>query len=62
MLMLLIAGASWNEFINLRTDTLFGCRYWLIWTIFLWGIVLVTVFSGVRYFYCHRSLLAKHHV
>jgi len=62
MLMLLIAGASWNDFLNLKTDTFLGYRYWTLWTVFLWAIVLVTVFSGVRYFYCHRALLTKRQI
>ncbi len=56
MLMLLIAGASWNELFNLREDLVFGVRAWTLWTIFLWGIIILTVFSGAKYFYVNRKL------
>lgn len=56
MLMLLIAGASWNDFIDIRTSIVFGIHVWTLWNVFLWGIVLITVGSGLRYFMKHREL------
>lgn len=59
MLMLLIAGAEWNSFIYLRDTVWYGVKLWWVWNGFLWAIVLVTVFSGVGYFYKHRHLYLK---
>lgn len=56
MLMLLIAGASWNGFFDLKNDEIFGIHTWTIWTVFLWGIIIITVFSGAKYFYVNRKL------
>ncbi|MDD3119105.1 MAG: CDP-diacylglycerol--glycerol-3-phosphate 3-phosphatidyltransferase [Victivallales bacterium] len=57
MLMLLIAGADWNSFIFLRTTMLWNIiPLWVVWQYFLWAIVLVTVLSGIGYFYRHRHL------
>lgn len=58
MLMLALAGASWiNLFgFDLRRDMCCGVRFSLIWTFFLWSIVIVTIMSGMGYFIRHRSL------
>lgn len=52
MMVLLIGGASWINLIDLA-------RVKLIWNISLWGIVLITVLSGVGYFIRHRSLYSE---
>lgn len=59
MLMLLIAGASWNRIISLKEDVIFGIQAWTLWNIFLWGIIVITVFSGAKYFYVNRGLYSK---
>ena len=57
MLMLLIAGAEWNSFIFMRTTMLWNTiPLWVLWNVFLWAIVLVTLLSGFGYFYRHRHL------
>lgn len=57
MLMLLIGGASWIRLIpdlSSKTEGLFLIK--IIWNVALWGIVVITVYSGAGYFYKHRSL------
>jgi CDP-diacylglycerol--glycerol-3-phosphate 3-phosphatidyltransferase len=59
MVMLAIAGFAWvmdggDEY--LHSAKWFGVRIWYIWLTYLWGIVLVTVLSGVGYFIKYRSL------
>ena len=56
MLMLALAGASWIDLFDLRHDVFFGIKLWTIWIIFLWGIVIVTIMSGMGYFIRHRNL------
>ena len=50
MVMLAIAGASWVEIFDLKTAVWFGIKLWPIWNAYMWVIVVVTVFSGYRYF------------
>lgn len=59
MVMLAIAGTAWvidGGTDYLRSASPFGVRLWYIWIAYLCGIVLVTVFSGLRYFINYRSL------
>ena len=68
MIMLAIAGIPWfngTDGINyLRKAVLtismgdfsIGIRIWYVWLVFLFGIVLVTVLSGLGYFWRYRSL------
>ena len=68
MIMLAIAGIPWfngTDGINyLREavlsisvgDSSIGIRLWYVWLVFLFGIVLVTVLSGLGYFWRYRSL------
>ena len=56
MLMLALAGASWINLFDLRHDVFFGIRLWTIWILFLCGIVIVTIMSGMGYFIRHRGL------
>ncbi len=59
MLMLVIAGAAWvvdGGEVYMHHAVWFGVRLWYIWIAYLWGIVLVTVLSGLRYFVRHRFL------
>ena len=68
MTMLAIAGIPWfngSDGINyLRKAVLsismgdfsIGIRLWYVWLVFLFGIVLVTVLSGLGYFWRYRSL------
>jgi len=52
MMVLLIGGASWINLISLA-------KVKLIWNISLWGVVLITVLSGVGYFIRHRALYSE---
>lgn len=52
MMVLLIGGASWINIISL-------VKVRLLWNISLWGVVLITVLSGVGYFIRHRSLYSE---
>jgi CDP-diacylglycerol--glycerol-3-phosphate 3-phosphatidyltransferase len=56
MLMLALAGASWINLFDLRHDVFFGIKLWTVWIFFLWGIVIVTIMSGMGYFIRHRNL------
>ena len=68
MTMLAIAGIPWfsgsNGISCLREAVLgvsiggniIGIRLWYVWLVFLFGIVLVTVLSGIGYFWRYRNL------
>ena len=61
MTMLGIAGITWaisggTEYI--RSEYWFGIRIWHIWMMFMTGIVLVTLFSGLGYFIRFRKLFS----
>ncbi len=62
MTMLGIAGITWaisggTEYI--RTECWFGIRIWYIWMVFMTGIVLVTLFSGLGYFIRFRKIFCS---
>ncbi|MCF6177010.1 MAG: CDP-diacylglycerol--glycerol-3-phosphate 3-phosphatidyltransferase [Victivallaceae bacterium] len=50
MVMLGIAGTSWIKVFDLKTAVWFGVKLWPVWNVYMWVIVVVTVFSGFRYF------------
>ena len=59
MVMLCIAGAAWvmdGGAHYMHTATWFGVRLWYLWILYLSGIVLVTVGSGLGYFIKFRKL------
>lgn len=68
MAMLAIAGVAWfngrdgidylrGAHLMLGTEQWeFSLRLWYVWLVFLWGIVLVTVLSGLGYFIRYREL------
>jgi CDP-diacylglycerol--glycerol-3-phosphate 3-phosphatidyltransferase len=59
MVMLAIAGFAWvvdGGTNYLHTAKWFGVRIWYIWNSYLWGIVLVTLLSGLGYFIRYRSV------
>ena len=68
MTMLAIAGIPWfsgSIGINCLREAvlgvsiggnIIGIRLWYIWLAFLWGIMAVTVLSGIGYFWRYRSL------
>ena len=56
MVMLAIAGASWVWEFDLYSEKWFHIRLWYVWNAYLWGIVLVTVLSGLGYFIRFRHL------
>ena len=59
MVMLAIAGFAWvmdGGVEYLHSAKWFGVRIWYIWLTYLWGIVLVTVLSGIGYFVKYRAL------
>ena len=60
MTMLALCGASWVGWYDLH-HTVFRIgsaevRLWSIWLVFLTGIVLVTVLSGLGYFIRYRHV------
>lgn len=59
MVMLCIAGAAWvidGGDHYMHTAKWFGVRLWYLWIIYLSGIVLVTIGSGLGYFIKYRKL------
>lgn len=54
MFLLLIGGAAWIDIFDLKSIAL----VWIAWNIAVWGIVIITILSGVGYFVRHRSLYA----
>ena len=68
MIMLAIAGIPWfngTDGINYLREAVLsislgeyaiGIRLWYVWLVFLFGIVLVTVLSGLGYFWRYRNL------
>ncbi|QSH40960.1 CDP-diacylglycerol--glycerol-3-phosphate 3-phosphatidyltransferase [Lentisphaerota bacterium ZTH] len=56
MIMIFIAGLSWLTLFNLRTDMVLGFKLWSIWSIYLWIIAAITVWSGMGYFVKYRHL------
>jgi len=59
MIMLAIAGFAWamdGGTDYLREAKWFGIRIWYIWITYLWGVVLITVLSGIGYFVRYRSV------
>lgn len=59
MVMLCIAGAAWvidGGDHYMHTAKWFGIRLWYLWIIYLSGIVLVTIGSGLGYFIKYRKL------
>ncbi len=59
MLMLALAGASWVGWFDLRAARFAGVELWSVWMIFLTGIVLVTVLSGLGYFIRYRHVFCE---
>ena len=61
MSMLGLAGIAWviegnNSEPYFYNTCIWGIRIWYVWLVFLFGIVLVTVLSGLGYFWRYRSL------
>ncbi len=50
MVMIGIAGTSWIKVFDLKTATWFGIKLWPVWNGYMWVIVVITVFSGFKYF------------
>ena len=58
MAMLFIGGLVWIHVLDLDTVICGAVKLRHIWSVFLWGIVLVTVGSGLNYFIKNRDLVA----
>ena len=58
MVMLFIGGLVWIHVLDLDTVICGTVKLRHIWSVFLWGIVLVTVGSGLNYFIKNRDLIA----
>ncbi|MBR2358782.1 MAG: CDP-diacylglycerol--glycerol-3-phosphate 3-phosphatidyltransferase [Lentisphaeria bacterium] len=58
MAMLFIGGLVWIHVLDLDTVICGAVKLRHIWSVFLWGIVLVTVGSGINYFIKNRDLVA----
>ena len=58
MVMLFIGGLVWIHVPDLDTVICGTVKLRHIWSVFLWGIVLVTVGSGLNYFIKNRDLIA----
>ena len=59
MTMLGLAGIAWaidGGDTYLREEYWAGIRIWYVWLVFMTGIVLVTIFSGLGYFIRYRAL------
>jgi CDP-diacylglycerol--glycerol-3-phosphate 3-phosphatidyltransferase len=59
MTMLGLAGITWaidGGDTYLREEYWAGIRIWYVWLVFMTGIVLVTIFSGLGYFIRYRAL------
>ena len=53
-----IAGAAWIGLFDIR-EKFFGDVHllWILWQVILYLVVLVTLGSGCRYFWCNRDLI-----
>ncbi|MCP3967742.1 MAG: CDP-diacylglycerol--glycerol-3-phosphate 3-phosphatidyltransferase [Lentisphaerae bacterium] len=56
MIMIFVAGLSWLTIFDLRSDVLWGFQVWSIWSVCLWIIAAITVWSGMGYFVKYRHL------
>ncbi len=59
MTMLGLAGITWaidGGAKYLRYESWLGIRLWYVWLVFMIGIVLITLFSGLGYFIKYRKL------
>ena len=58
MLMLFVGGLVWIHVLDLDTVLYGAVKLRHIWSVLLWGIVIVTVGSGLNYFIKNRDLIA----
>lgn len=56
MLMMGIGGLSWVGFFDMHTAVLGGVSVWTIWTVFLYFISGITIWSGLGYFVKYKKL------
>ena len=56
MLMMGIGGLSWVGLFDMHTAVLAGVSVWTIWTIFLYFIAGITIWSGLGYFVKYKKL------
>ena len=59
MIMLFIGGLIWTGLLDLNMVVIGTVKLRLLWSILLWGIVIVTVGSGANYFIKNRDLIAE---
>lgn len=58
MIMLFVGGLVWIHILDLNTVLYKSLKLGHLWHILLWGIVIVTVGSGLNYFIKNRELIA----
>ena len=58
MVMLFIGGLVWIHVLDLDTQICSAIKLRHLWSVLLWGIVAVTVGSGLNYFIKNRDLIA----
>ena len=58
MVMLFVGGLVWIHVLDLNMTVCNQITLRHLWSVFLWGIVAVTVGSGLNYFIKNRELIA----
>ncbi len=56
MLMMGIGGLSWIGLFDLHNAVINGISVWSIWTVFLYFIAAITIWSGLGYFVKYKKL------
>jgi CDP-diacylglycerol--glycerol-3-phosphate 3-phosphatidyltransferase len=56
MVMMGVGGLSWVGVFDLHNAAVLGISAWTLWTVFLYVIAAITIWSGIGYFYKYRKL------
>ena len=56
MIMMGVGGLSWVGLFDMRTAEVSGISVWIVWTIFLYFIAGITIWSGLGYFFKYKIL------
>ena len=56
MVMMAVGGLSWVGLFDMHTVAAGGISIWAVWTIFLYIIAAITIWSGMGYFVKYKSL------
>lgn len=59
MTMLFIGGLVWIHVLDLNTAICSNLQLRHLWSVLLWGIVVITVISGLNYFVKNRDLICE---